>query len=86
MALTLAARRSVQVDLLLPRRSNHRLTDISRPPALREVTAAGGRIWLVDTMIYAKAVVIDNEFVLAGSANLDERSLFLNYKLMVAFF
>ena len=86
MALTLAARRGVAVDLLLPRRSNHRLADMARPAALRELSAAGANVWLADTMIHAKAVVIDNELALAGSANLDERSLFLNYELMIAFF
>ena len=86
MALTLAARRGVAVDLVLPRRSNHRLADMARPAALREMTAAGARVWLVDAMIHAKAVVIDKELALAGSANLDERSLFLNYELMIAFF
>ena len=86
MALTLAARRGVAVDLLLPRRSNHRLADMARPAALRELSAAGASVWLADSMIHAKAVVIDNQLALAGSANLDERSLFLNYELMIAFF
>ena len=86
MALTLAARRGVAVDLVLPRRSNHRLADLARPAALREMAAAGASVWLVDGMVHAKAVVIDTELALAGSANLDERSLFLNYELMVAFF
>lgn len=86
MALTLAARRGVAVDLVLPRRSNHRLADMARPAALREMSAAGARVWLVEGMIHAKAVVIDSELALAGSANLDERSLFLNYELMIAFF
>lgn len=86
MALTLAARRGIAVDLVLPRRSNHWLADMARPAALREMAAAGARVWLVDGMIHAKAVVIDNALALAGSANLDERSLFLNYELMIAFF
>lgn len=86
MALTLAARRGIAVDLVLPRRSNHRLADMARPAALREMSAAGARVWLVGGMIHAKAVVVDSELALAGSANLDERSLFLNYELMIAFF
>ncbi|MBH2009051.1 MAG: PLDc N-terminal domain-containing protein [Xanthomonadaceae bacterium] len=86
MALTLAARRGVAVDLVLPRQSNHRLADMARPAALREMSAAGARVWLAEAMIHAKAVVIDGELALAGSANLDERSLFLNYELMIAFF
>jgi cardiolipin synthase len=85
LALTLAARRGVQVDLLLPRRSNHRLADIARNRALRELWRAGAGIWLAPRMLHAKAIVIDDELALVGSANLDERSLFLNYELMVAF-
>ena len=36
-------------------------------------------------MLHAKLAVIDDTLALAGSANLDNRSLFLNYELMVAF-
>ncbi|MEO5795811.1 MAG: phospholipase D-like domain-containing protein [Rhodoferax sp.] len=86
MALTLAARRGVAVDLVLPRQSNHRLADIARHAALRELVTAGAHIWLLPTMVHAKAVLIDQDLALVGSANLDERSLFLNYELMVAFY
>jgi cardiolipin synthase len=37
-------------------------------------------------MLHAKVVVIDDQLALAGSANLDLRSLFLNYELMLAFY
>ena len=85
MGLALAARRGVRVDLLLPRQSNHRLADIARLYAFRELAAAGANIWLSPHMVHAKAIVIDDKLALAGSANLDSRSLFLNYEIMVAF-
>ena len=86
MALTLAARRGVLVDLVLPQQSNHRLADMARHAALRELTSAGARVWLMPEMVHAKALVVDDQLALAGSANLDERSLFLNYEVMVAFY
>jgi cardiolipin synthase len=86
MALTLAARRGIAVDLLLPAQSNHRLADMARHAALRELTAVGARVWLAPRMIHAKAMVIDDEIAFAGSANLDGRSLFLNYEMMIAFY
>jgi cardiolipin synthase len=86
LALSLAARRGVSVDLVLPLRSNHALADFVRHRALRELAAAGGRVWRVPYMLHAKAVVIDQGLALAGSANLDSRSLFLNFELMIAFY
>ena len=86
MALTLAARRGVQVDLILPQRSNHRLADVARHRPLRDLATAGARLWFTPFMLHAKVVVIDEQLALAGSANLDLRSLFLNYELMVAFY
>jgi cardiolipin synthase len=84
-ALCLAARRGVQVELLLPARSNHRLSDVARRRALRTLHAAGATLWVAAHMVHAKLIVIDDALALAGSANLDSRSLFLNYELMVAF-
>lgn len=85
MALTLAARRGVQVDLLLPERSNHRLADIARQRSLRALANAGVHVWLAPRMLHAKAAIVDETLALAGTANLDGRSLFLNYELMMAF-
>lgn len=85
LALCLAARRGVQVDLLLPARSNHRLSDLARSRALRTLALSGGRVWLAPGMLHAKLAVFDEDLAMAGSANLDSRSLFLNYELMLAF-
>ena len=84
--LRLAARRGVRVDLVVPRRSNHRLADIARARFVRQLDEAGANIWLLpDAMLHAKAIVIDDRYALAGSANLDLRSLFLNFELMTLF-
>lgn len=86
MAFALAARRGVLVDLVVPRHSNHKLADLARPAALRELLDSGARVWLTPGMLHAKLVVVDDTVALAGSLNLDERSLFLNYEMMVAFY
>ncbi len=83
LALTMAARRGVDVTLLLPAVSNHALADIARAMALRQLVLAGARVMLVPQMLHAKAIVIDDNFALCGSVNLDGRSLFLNYELML---
>lgn len=86
IALTLAARRGIAVDIVIPEHSNHRIADFARHRALRDMVLAGARIWLHPRMVHAKAVLVDDELALAGSANLDGRSLFLNYEMMIAFY
>jgi cardiolipin synthase len=85
-AWCMACRRGVQVILLIPARSNHRLADWARERALRELAAAGAQIYLFPAMIHAKAVIVDDQLALCGSANLDGRSLFLNFELTTAFY
>ncbi len=85
-ALLLAAKRGVAVTLALPRRSNHRLADWARGRAVRELVENGVDVRLVPRMLHAKAVVVDDALALCGSANLDSRSLFINYEAMAAFY
>lgn len=85
--LAVAARRGIAVDLILPANSNHWLADLARNRYLRQLVEAGASVWLFpDAMLHAKAVVIDGRYALAGSANLDLRSLFLNFELMTLFY
>jgi len=86
VAWRMACRRGVRVTLVVPRRSNHRLADWARGRALRDLAAAGAEIHLFPRMVHAKAIVIDDSIALCGSANLDSRSLFLNFEMMVAFY
>ena len=86
-ALRLAVLRGVAVNLVLPQRSNHLLADIARQRYLRELAAAGARIWLLpQAMLHAKVFIVDDQFAMAGSANLDIRSLFLNFEVMSCFY
>jgi len=84
-ALRLAARRGVQVTLVIPLVSNHRLADFVRARPLRELSDAGARVLLLPRMSHAKAVVVDDDLSLCGSINLDSRSLLLNYECAVVF-
>jgi cardiolipin synthase A/B len=85
MALCLAARRGVKVDLLIPKKSNHPISDFARNRSIRSLSQAGASVWLSDEMQHGKLAIFDNVLALAGSANIDNRSLFINYELMVAF-
>ena len=85
-AWCIASRRGVRVTLLIPARSNHRFADYARERALRALAEAGAFVLLYPAMIHAKAVIIDDQLALCGSANLDSRSLFLNFELMTAFY
>lgn len=85
-ALCLAAQRGVQVELVVPARSNHRLADMAGARALRDLVTAGAVVRLAPGMVHAKTVVVDDAIALCGSLNLDARSLFLNFEVMVAFY
>lgn len=80
--LLAAAARGCRVRLILPRRSDHRLVDFARRWYLRQLKEAGAEILFYRSgMLHAKLVVADGSRLVIGSANLDMRSLFLNYEI-----
>jgi cardiolipin synthase len=85
-ALELAARRGVDVRIVVPWPSNHRLADVAGGSYLRQIEAAGAHVLLHrQGMMHAKVMVIDESYAILGSANLDMRSLFLNYEIGLFF-
>jgi cardiolipin synthase A/B len=81
-ALNLAARRGVDVRLIMPIRSNHVSADLARASYLRDLHNAGGQVLLyTPEMLHAKVVIFDDQLAIIGSANMDMRSLFLNYEV-----
>ena len=80
--LVLAARRGVDVRVVVPARSNHITADYAGASYLRQLAAEGGQICCYQPgMLHAKCVLVDQALAVIGSANLDMRSLFLNYEI-----
>lgn len=70
------------VRLVVPKKSNKSLVDLASRYALRELTAAGGKVLFYQPrMMHAKLLLIDDETAAVGSANMDMRSLYLNYEI-----
>ncbi len=84
-ALQSAALRGLDVRLIVPQKNNHFYTGLASRALYEELLLAGVKIFeRRPPFMHAKALVIDGEFSLVGTANLDERSLNLNYESSVA--
>ncbi|MCU0793891.1 MAG: cardiolipin synthase [Opitutaceae bacterium] len=85
-SLIVKARAGRDVTLILPARSNHPVTDLARRPYLRQLVRAGARVLAYQPrMLHAKALIVDDSLGLIGSANVDMRSLFVNFEVGVLF-
>ena len=83
-ALNLAAMRGVQVDILLPARSNLPFVLWASRAMWSQVLRHGCRIWLTPPPFdHSKLMLVDGCWVLLGSANWDPRSLRLNFEFNV---
>lgn len=83
-ALATAARRGVNVELLLPHSGDHPIVDLAAEHLLMELLRDGVtvRYW-TGPMIHAKTLVVDGRWSLIGSSNLDMFSLRRNAELNV---
>ena len=81
-ALTTAARRGIQVDIVIPGRNNLRLVNWAMMAQLGQVIEGGCRVWRYHgNFDHSKLLTIDGAWSYAGSSNLDPRSLRLNFEL-----
>ena len=79
--LLLAARRGVDVALLLPKSSDYWYMDLVAESYFNRALRSGIRIYLyTDSMIHAKTGIIDGEWATVGSQNLDTVSLRYNFE------
>ena len=81
-ALRQAVARGVDVQLVIPRRSNHPMTDFCTTSYYQELLEIGLTIHHFHPgMLHAKLLVADDDLILTGSSNQDCRSFFLNFEL-----
>jgi cardiolipin synthase len=86
-ALCIAGHRGIDVSITLPERSNHRLADLAREGYLSRIQEVGAGVWLYEPrMLHAKAILVDNTLAFVGSANMDMRSLLLNYEVALCLY
>ena len=82
-ALIIANHKGVEINIISPYSSDHALADISRSAFLRELYEQGINIYQYkDKMLHAKAMIVDDNFAILGSANFDSRSFFYNFEVV----
>jgi cardiolipin synthase len=83
-ALNLAALRGVRVDIILPAKNNLPFVHWASRAMWWQMLERGCRIWLTPPPFdHSKLMIVDEHWVLLGSANWDARSLRLNFELNV---
>jgi cardiolipin synthase len=81
MALLFAALRGVHVEIILPRRSDHRFLDWANRSQVGPLLEAGCHVILTEQPFdHSKIMTVDGAWSVVGSANWDVRSLRLNFE------
>jgi len=83
-ALQVAVMRGVDVELIIPRRSDQRLVAAASRAYYEEMLQSDVKLFRYEPgLLHAKTLCIDDRFALVGSSNLDIRSFELNFEINV---
>ncbi|MDB6177772.1 cardiolipin synthase [Paracoccus sp. Z330] len=86
-AVRAAARRGVDVTMILPARNDSLVVSAASQGFYYGLLAAGVRLHLFrDGLLHSKIMTVDGRMAMIGSANLDRRSFDLNYEVNMALF
>ncbi|THV10652.1 cardiolipin synthase [Rhizobium rhizophilum] len=81
-ALNTAARRGVQVDVIVPSQNNLAIVARAMMGQFDQILREGCRVHLsTGTFDHSKLMVVDRQWCFVGSSNLDSRSLRLNFEI-----
>jgi cardiolipin synthase A/B len=85
-ALQLAAIRGVDVRIMLPSKPDHLLVYLASFSYLQSSEKAGVKFYRYSTgFLHQKVMLIDDDLSAVGTANLDNRSMHLNFELTLLF-
>lgn len=80
-ALKTASRSGVEVRLLIPHRSDTWITKYAGDSYIQELLESQIKVFhYTKGMIHAKTMVVDDDFVMIGTANMDYRSFEINFE------
>ncbi|MBN9055698.1 MAG: phosphatidylserine/phosphatidylglycerophosphate/cardiolipin synthase family protein [Rhizobiales bacterium] len=81
-AIVTAARRGVEIDIVVPSANNLKLVDLAMTAQFDQLLKYGCRIWRASGAFnHSKLTVIDGVWCYIGSSNMDPRSLRLNFEV-----
>lgn len=83
MAMISCALRGLDVRLLVPEKSDSRLVDAAARSYFDDLLSAGVKIYCYPRMLHTKALLVDDETLILGSSNFDNRSFRLNFELCI---
>lgn len=75
-----AVKRNVEVCLLLPHQSDHKIVQIAVETFFKDLLKNNVKIFLYDKMIHSKTIVVDDTWSSIGSLNIDNVSLMYNFE------
>jgi cardiolipin synthase len=86
-AIQVAVLRGVDVELIVPRRSDQVLVGAASRAYYDDVLASGVKLHLYDRgLLHAKTMSIDGKLAMIGSSNFDIRSFALNFEINMLFY
>ena len=85
-ALQLAALRGVDVRIMLPQKPDHKLVYLAAFSYIAEAEPSGVKFYrFLPGFMHHKVILVDDDLAAVGTANFDNRSVRLNFEIMLLF-
>lgn len=82
--LELALQKKVQIDMLVPYKSDSTIINIMNRYYCKRLQGRGARVYLYQAgFMHQKLLMIDEQKVLIGTSNFDNRSIYLNFETSI---